>query len=612
MSGYTNSVKKNLHCRFEHDSTDINVIMLISFLGGVLTFLVAFCFLVRMIGKFALSAIVEKEAPIDIPEINETKNDLVTDILAIQDLHQWNVIKSKIQNIHEEKDYEDKVQLAMLSLGVIPDKEVLFSSILYATELKIHGSKAEVHTCLNNRMGGDVSATIINAVYPGILSRIIPSKIKKSFKKLESTSFGKVLKVIFKIVNMYLDPYKDMTILLTIIGMVGASAAFNLNFFSFYQVQIIWLLGSALFLPLLISSVEIATSFPLAIFGYQASMRNIPKHKLLFIQVCTVLLFPLVPCMLVFSIYEEEENLKKYARKLHLGENEAFYINKIMKVQKFLNCSKQLVLRIKMNELLENGIQLVIEALMLLLCQTKTPTTRGLETVFDSSNEYSSGSESLLYMSLLLSFRKMITTCLKVKKDSFDGFLPSKGACVVAFRSFAVTLVRIQCIILFFTPFLGLNSLLQHWKAEQIPQAQKVSLIDIFRARNKDDTSILPDIDFYTGASLKVGYLIFIVILITYFVLLFFFKMIMRKSSMINSSSRAIKQQVLLAFCLPDLGTDWSNMRCNVSCYQEKRKSHIKEVMCESFFHWIFNMLMLAPIWFTGSFDSLKHISNQL
>ena len=87
---------------------------------------------------------------------------------------------------------------------------------------------------------------------------------------------------------------------------------------------------------------------------------------------------------------------------------------KILEIRKFLKITKNSILNIRITEVVENGLQLTIQGMMLLLLETSTKTTSGLERAFDSSDKSKSGSEELIYFSIILSFRTMISTCLKV------------------------------------------------------------------------------------------------------------------------------------------------------------------------------------------------------
>ena len=184
--------------------------------------------------------------------------------------------------------------------------------------------------------------------------------------------------------------------------------------------------------------------------------------------------------------------------------------------------------------------------------------------------------------------------CLKVKKEALD-ILPTVPMIVHGVRAFLVTTVRLLSAIFFFTPFLGLTNVLQHWKSEQIPPADTISDHPAF-----SDTS---DYTKYTILTLQDSYLIFFGILIMNISFVFFFKMLVRKLSK-QASIWPSAREVLLTFSLPDAGYDWSKDDGTISSYQARRKNYMLEVMFESIFQWMFNLIMLTPIWVLGKADN--------
>ena len=117
------------------------------------------------------------------------------------------------------------------------------------------------------------------------------------------------------------------------------------------------------------------------------------------------------------------------------------------------------------------GFEVVIQAslqiLILLLNQTETPTTGGLETVFEQ--EYLGMNQiTILCLSIALS----LWSCIKLhtKLVIFEkGFCPIMSKILIFLWGTFATLRRILSIVAMFTPSMGLFSLLHHWRAEQRP-----------------------------------------------------------------------------------------------------------------------------------------------
>ena len=116
---------------------------------------------------------------------------------------------------------------------------------------------------------------------------------------------------------------------------------------------------------------------------------------------------------------------------------------------------------------LEVYVQVTIQVLILLLSQTKTATTGGLETVFKQTF-LGLDAKTVLYLSItwsLLSCVRMHTKLICLEKG-FCKF--STQFFIFVWGTFA-TLRRVLSIIAMFIPSLGLFNILHHWRWEQIP-----------------------------------------------------------------------------------------------------------------------------------------------
>ena len=112
-------------------------------------------------------------------------------------------------------------------------------------------------------------------------------------------------------------------------------------------------------------------------------------------------------------------------------------------------------------------MQVTIQVLILLLSQTETATTGGLETVFNQTF-LGLDAETVLYLSIawsLLSCVRIHTKMIALEKG-FCKF--STEFFIFVWGTFA-TLRRVLSIITMFIPSLGLFSLLHHWRWEKVP-----------------------------------------------------------------------------------------------------------------------------------------------
>ena len=116
---------------------------------------------------------------------------------------------------------------------------------------------------------------------------------------------------------------------------------------------------------------------------------------------------------------------------------------------------------------MEVYMQVTIQVLILMLSQTETATTEGLQTIF-SQKFLGLEATTVLWISIawsLLSCARMHTKLIALEKG-FCKF--SSQFFIFIWGSFA-TLRRVLSIIALFIPSMGLFSILHHWRWEQIP-----------------------------------------------------------------------------------------------------------------------------------------------
>ena len=116
-------------------------------------------------------------------------------------------------------------------------------------------------------------------------------------------------------------------------------------------------------------------------------------------------------------------------------------------------------------------MQVTVTILLLLLSRTETPTTGGLETIFDDGKTWK-------ILAVGVTWSLLSTIMAQTNLTILDkGFCPTTSRLVVlAWASFS-TMRRILSLVTMFIPAMGLCSLLNHWKWEQVPFkiAHKVS-----------------------------------------------------------------------------------------------------------------------------------------
>ena len=119
----------------------------------------------------------------------------------------------------------------------------------------------------------------------------------------------------------------------------------------------------------------------------------------------------------------------------------------------------------------ELGIELIyqisIQLLLVLMNETRTPTTGGSEVLFEQAEYFGIKGTVLIIILTSWSFKTCILLQLKaIKAEKI--ILPFKSQLFIVLWSTMAAGRRIMTIIVFFLPSLGLFSILNHWKADRI------------------------------------------------------------------------------------------------------------------------------------------------
>ena len=114
--------------------------------------------------------------------------------------------------------------------------------------------------------------------------------------------------------------------------------------------------------------------------------------------------------------------------------------------------------------------QACLQIILLLLSQTKTPTISGFESFFqkDSFIGLPVNASEFITISLTLSLLSTVLKSIKMVKLE-KGFYRFKPKLTVGIWAGFAVLRKVASIVAFFTPSLGLFSLLAHWQYENTP-----------------------------------------------------------------------------------------------------------------------------------------------
>ena len=181
---------------------------------------------------------------------------------------------------------------------------------------------------------------------------------------------------------------------------------------------------------------------------------------------------------------------------------------------------------------LEVFYQVAGQIILLLYSTTETRTKIGLETVFKQKDFLGSNMDpvAVLGLSSAWTFKTCFTLQLKTIITEKQ-FVPMTSKCFILLYGIFSSLRRILSIICFFTPSLGLFSILYHFKAEQKPfeiwkkygktQEDKIALKGLehfipWKKLDRWDYSLgaqgtPPHYSLYTGTSLRTTFYLFFI-----------------------------------------------------------------------------------------------------
>ena len=322
------------------------------------------------------------------------------------------------------------------------------------------------------------------------------------------------------------------------------------------------------------------------------------------------------------------ENVRDDLRKSAI-ENETEEVLK--KLEEELKMRKKYTNLVRLDLQLETINQISLQVGLLLLSETNTPTTGGLETFFEKT------SISYLIISILWSIKTSFSEHLKHVSIA-KPHLGIKSKVMVYIMAALAASKRILVLVMFFVPGLGLFSILHHWQAEQIPF--DVSYFNEYWERypgmlNKTDDGELmylgksgpvawslidrsnysdldpltqrpqpPDYDLYTGLSLHHYFLLFVLLYVLQTVAVFITKFIVvkefRKINMIKQFAHSL-ENCGIVFPLQD----WDVDHGTVEEHRQRFSKVNREVIVTMVVNFLFNFVLLVPLIYTGSNNKL-------
>ena len=264
-------------------------------------------------------------------------------------------------------------------------------------------------------------------------------------------------------------------------------------------------------------------------------------------------------------------------------------------------------------------MQVTVTILLLLLNRTKTPTTGGLEAIFDEGKTWNA--QTILAVSVTWSLLSTIKT--QTKLTILDkGFCPTTSKLVVlAWASFA-TLRRILSLVTMFIPSMGLFSLLHHWKWEQVPFkiAEEVSpgdRISLFRLNEtlfwsqlqRWTDGIPPKYNEYTLLTLQETFIALIVLSIAQFIAIFIAKVCSSKVFREEEHKTNKFIHTLETINIPSPYRDWDDGDYSIQQFRERAGAVRREMIWTQAINFMATILMTVPLWYTGIIQKYTYLT---
>ena len=556
-----------------------------------------------------------------------------------QNILDYTILKSYSEN-HEQNEIIAKTNIHILnSLHTQKvDDNTSMCKLFYELEQEIHEyDESEIHLCLHKKMGPKVVENILDSGEPGCTAGFIEGfencvgrrlimelqdKITSSLiiKEIIGTTFG-----VIKLMAKYVDLFKDTALSIIMLHAVGSFQSIWEYKTNFSSVIVMTMFLSVL-IPLLFSTLNLIINRKKVI-----NESNFSKsRKYLTMTVCLIASF-LNPIILDAYYQELKEDVRK------LSENHDIRV--MTTLRKCRNIKNQIVtfhktelgqsilflrsfLQFDENSNISNHplfvgfeviVQVTVTILVLLLNRTKTPTTGGLEIIFDEGNTWDA--QTILAVSVtwsLLSTIKMQTSITILDK----GFCPTTSKLVVlAWASFA-TLRRILSLVTMFIPSMGLCSLLHHWQWEQVPfkfaekvrPGGKISLFGLNETvlwsqlhRWTDGTP--PSYNQYTLLTLQETFNALMVVSIFQFIAIIIAKCCISKDfrDEEHKTNKVIHTLENLNFASPF--RDWDDGDFSVQQFRERATAVRSEMIWTQTINFIATLLMMVPLWYTGMYS---------
>ena len=524
------------------------------------------------------------------------------------------MLNTRINNETEMTHLRQKMNCICLHIKNYYDQmaKVRIGSKIFFLEEKLLKNEALVFSSLHNNYLPEVANMVIDAKFPGFVVRHLSyiNVISDFLKRFESFHSARILiGNSVTIVAQYSDIFKDIYLLSILLKINGGPSTLFQNFPEFsskFTSVIIICLATTIVGPLLISSIQLAISNPGLIFN----SRRKDKWSVRLMTVGVILTCFINPIILKVAHENIQEKIRRYSKSSNQSEKLIELVNKKKEVR------ERLSRLLKVDLGLELIYQISFQLILVLLSISETPTTSGLEAFFEQTDN------TLLVLFTCWSFK----TCILLQKSAIKTekvFFPFTSQLVILLWSTVASGRRIMAIVVFFLPSLGLFSILNHWKAEQLSfnirmrafennfmtpddiialnhMTRNVSWTSIDRWDYSDNIKPQPPpYSRYTGMTLGNTFFAFLILIVLHLIAITVVKIITgmkkKKESWFN-----FMVHILENINIPFPYKDWDTENLTVADFKERLRGVNIEMAWTYVVNFIISILMFCPFWLTG------------
>ena len=307
------------------------------------------------------------------------------------------------------------------------------------------------------------------------------------------------------------------------------------------------------------------------------------------------------------------------------------------KMEKLRHIETELAAFLRLELGTETFYQLTGTTLLLLLAHSNTPTVSGLDTMFRKGDFLGIPATSLLVISILLSLKTCDTVYRKailVEKSHFP-FLSNISILVFGILGTAQNVIG---IVAYFVPFLGLFSILTHWKAEQTTWAStSVTFLEdgLYKSRPLNystDTLHLtggvslawselnrsnytgpaqptpPPYTFYTGLTLQTAFFLFLFLHTLHLLSVIAVKWLTVPGLTRQKNLLEVFTHGLENMKLPYPVRDWDRGSGGVEEHRLRCRGVAREMLATLAVNLLWGLVLLVPVLYTGFRIKERHV----